>query len=292
MLKSVKIDISKLQQIAMEAPIPGQANNPEQRVVTEQPKSLRNSTQDNRAISNPALEQLANSDKIVVQQLAGITEACCFCCDYEDENEFEIYDNFGAVILKAVEHSNCLTRQCCEQLRGFSMDIRDRQGNEIVRVVRPFRCNNIFCCPCFNQNMHIEYPKGNVIGSIEQRISLYPKYNVCDSKGDAIYTIEGPSACKRSCRRCCCSFWMKCCCCSRDIEFNILEDGEKVGVIAKRLAGPAEREARANSSERDRFGVDFPDEASLDMKIILTSVCFLIDYLYFEFDGVVDEVLG
>lgn len=63
-------------------------------------------------------------------------------------------------------------------------------------------------------------------------------------------------------------------------------------MIAKRLAGPAEREARGNSSERDRFGVDFPDDANLDMKIILTSVCFLIDYLYFEFDGVVDEVIG
>ncbi len=31
-----------------------------------------------------------------------------------------------------------------------------------------------------------------------------------------------------------------------------------------------------------RFGIDFPDDADLRSKILLTSTCFLIDFLYFE----------
>eukprot|EP00095_Tigriopus_kingsejongensis_P007488 maker-scaffold580_size130538-snap-gene-0.22 protein:Tk07488 transcript:maker-scaffold580_size130538-snap-gene-0.22-mRNA-1 annotation:"hypothetical protein DAPPUDRAFT_211709" len=267
----------------------GQTSDLEDGVITDEPKFKRLDSVD-IPLGSLALDQLDKSDKIVVQQITGISETCCCCCDYEDENEFEIYDNFGAVILKAVEQSNCLSRQCCEQLRGFQLNIRDRQGNEVIHVRRPFRCNNIFCCPCLNQEMEVEFPKGNVIGKVDQKIAFSPKYDISDGNGDVVYTITGPSACKRSCRKCCCRFWTKCFCCGRDIEFDILSQGKKVGVIAKRWAGPAEREA--HMSEHDRFGVDFPDGATLNMKITLMSVCFLIDYLYFEFDGVIDEVLG
>ncbi len=34
----------------------------------------------------------------------------------------------------------------------------------------------------------------------------------------------------------------------------------------------------------DRFGIDFPDDAELDIKVVLVASCFLIDYLYFEGD--------
>ena len=43
------------------------------------------------------------------------------------ENEFEISDNFGTLFMKAYEQSNCCSRNCCEQLHGFHMEIRDRQ---------------------------------------------------------------------------------------------------------------------------------------------------------------------
>ncbi len=36
------------------------------------------------------------------------------------------------------------------------------------------------------------------------------------------------------------------------------------------------------ASEMDRFGIDFPDDADLSSKILLTATCFLIDFLYFE----------
>ena len=34
----------------------------------------------------------------------------------------------------------------------------------------------------------------------------------------------------------------------------------------------------------DRFGIDFPDEVDVGVKATLLAACFLIDYLYFEFD--------
>ena len=38
-------------------------------------------------------------------------------------------------------------------------------------------------------------------------------------------------------------------------------------------------------SEMDRFGVDFPEEVDTEVKATLLAACFLIDYLYFEFEG-------
>ena len=66
------------------------------------------------------------------------------------------------------------------------------QGNEIIRVKRPFRCNNILCCPCLNQTMSIEFPVGVEVGSIEQKLSLCnPKFEITDAEGDVKYIVEG-----------------------------------------------------------------------------------------------------
>ena len=89
------------------------------------------------------------TDKIVIQQMTGLA-ASCLCC-YEGENLFEISDRLGHVILRATEDSNCCYRQCCERLRPFVMTIKDRQSNLVIKINRPKRCDNCFCCPCLNQ---------------------------------------------------------------------------------------------------------------------------------------------
>ena len=53
-------------------------------------------------------------------------------------------------------------------------------------------------------------------------------------------------------------------------------------MISKKWAGTSER--NVETSETDRFGVDFPDEVDQGVKAILLATTFLIDYLYFEFD--------
>ena len=85
----------------------------------------------------------------MLYQLAEYVESCT--CGYEGENEFEVSiyiiisfaiitpglgnlaacvqvtDRFGHQIFLAEEDSSCCFRQCCESLRGFSMNLTDRQ---------------------------------------------------------------------------------------------------------------------------------------------------------------------
>ncbi len=79
---------------------------------------------------------------------------------YVDENKFELSDNFGNMIMRATEDSNCCLRQCCAQTRPFVMRIQDRAEKTVITVRRPLRCNNCLCCPCFTQRMEVEWPPG------------------------------------------------------------------------------------------------------------------------------------
>ena len=66
-------------------------------VITSEPKASTDSKEDNvRDITTQfvGLEELNNTDKIVVQQMTGLVAASC-CCGYEGENMFEISDRLG-----------------------------------------------------------------------------------------------------------------------------------------------------------------------------------------------------
>ena len=111
------------------------------------------------------------TDKIVIQQMTGLA-ASCLCC-YEGENLFEISDRLGHVILRATEDSNCCYRQCCERLRPFVMTIKDRQSNLVIKINRPKRCDNCFCCPCLNQVLHTHA----TFSTIFYRTPIYATYS-------------------------------------------------------------------------------------------------------------------
>ena len=152
-------------------------------VITSEPKASTDSKEDNAGDITTqfvGLEELNNTDKIVVQQMTGLVAAAC-CCGYEGENMFEISDRLGTyqdmvslkkkiinllilictknckigfsghIIMRAHEDSNCCSRQCCERLRSFEMTIKDRKSESIIRIVRPQRCDNCLCFPCLNQ---------------------------------------------------------------------------------------------------------------------------------------------
>ena len=159
--------------------------------------------------------------------MTGLIAGTC-CCGYEGENMFEISDRLGHIILSAHEDSNCCARQCCERLRAFEINIKDRQSQKVIRITRPQRCDNCICFPCLNQvrfsvanfyyflinlkvgntgkialfqEMEVECPPGNVVGSVEQNINCYrPTLDINDQNGDVQYVIEGPSSCKTFCK--------------------------------------------------------------------------------------------
>ena len=94
------------------------------------------------------LDELDRTDRIIVQQISGMTDGCC---NYEGENEYDISDRFDHVILKAAEQSSCCDRNCCHRLRPFKMELHDRRGEFSSVIERPFRCDNCCLCPGNNQ---------------------------------------------------------------------------------------------------------------------------------------------
>ena len=144
--------------------------------------------------------------------------------------------------------------------------------------------------------LEVECPPGKVVGYVEQNLNCYrPTYDICGPDGDAQYVIEGPSSCKTWCRSWTGKFCYliarrkRCCCFGRDIVFNIshAETGEKLGDLSKLWAGPLEKQR--GLADFDRFGIDFPDEADVEIKVVMVASCFLIDYLYFEGDNDDDD---
>ena len=43
-------------------------------------------------------------------------------------------DRFGHQIFLAEEDSSCCFRQCCESVRGFDMNLTDRQGKPAITI--------------------------------------------------------------------------------------------------------------------------------------------------------------
>ena len=126
---------------------------------------------------------------------------------WESANKYRVFNTLGQDVFFAREDNDCCTRMCCGPGRPFEMNIVDNIGREIIHIVRPLRCQAC-CFPCCLQELEIQSPPGQVIGSLEQQWSFcQPRFLVKDERGEAILSIEGPG--------------IVCDCCS-DIDFNIL----------------------------------------------------------------------
>lgn len=55
--------------------------------------------------------------------------------------------------------------------------------------------------------MEVSAPPGNVIGTIEQEWSIFPKFKVRNASGDVVFKIEGPL--------------IPCSCCGNDVNFEV-----------------------------------------------------------------------
>jgi hypothetical protein len=123
--------------------LPGQlGNHGKDSVISDQPR-----TSDHSKLP-VGIDELNRTDRIIVQQTAGVTDNCkC----YEGENTYTVSDRFDHVILEATEASNCCSRKCCQKLRSFDLVLNDRKGQNVITIERPYRCDNCFCCPGLNQ---------------------------------------------------------------------------------------------------------------------------------------------
>ncbi|KAK7047721.1 Phospholipid scramblase 3, partial [Halocaridina rubra] len=189
--------------------------------------------------------------------LAAVLSGCEF------NNKYVLKNSMGQDFLKAKEDTDCCTRQCCGPARPFEMILEDIQGQEIIHLSRPLRCNS-WCCPeSWLQSIDISAPPGNPIGSIHQEWSFCTpfagKFVVQNTSGDTVLRIHGPT--------CPCS-------CGSDVVFEVLsQDGAvKVGTITKQWRGFC---AEA-FTDTDNFGITFPLDMEVKSKALLIGAMFLI----------------
>ncbi|NWY39228.1 PLS5 scramblase, partial [Sylvia atricapilla] len=88
-------------------------------------------------------------DQIIIHQQVELLEAIL---GTETSSKYEIKNPLGQRVYFAVEENGCCDRKLCSPLRAFTIRIADNAGREVIRVIRPLRCNSC-CFPCFLQEV-------------------------------------------------------------------------------------------------------------------------------------------
>ena len=218
-------------------------------------------------VNDGTLDFLKNLSEIYVQQEVELLE---LLTHFETENKYKIIDpNSGTEILAAKEETECCNRNCLGRCRSADIVITNPLGVEVLHLTRFLRMKSC-CFPCCLQKMEVYYPPGNLIGNIKQKWSFCnPTLVIEDTKGNSLFKIVGPA--------CGCGI----------VHFEIYSTRfpligknviEKIGEIRKMWGGYL-KEAHTDA---DSFGIDFPDQSSVNEKCLLLGALFLIDYMYFE----------
>lgn len=213
----------------------------------------------------PGLEYLTTIDQLLVHQKVEMLEAFL---GFETQNKYTIKNSMGQKVYKAVEDTDCCSRNCCGPNRPFDIKLTDNGGNEVIHLQRDLRCSSC-CCPCCLQRLEVSSPPYTPIGYVVQEWSiLTPKFRVENAEGECVFKIEGPFC-----------TWSIC----GDVEFKVLtKDGAvEVGRISKQWSGLL-KEA---FTDTDNFGISFPMDLDVKMKAVLLGALFLIDYMFFEKSG-------
>lgn len=216
------------------------------------------------------LEYLTQIDQLIMHQQIELFEAIS---GIETKNRYVIKNTLGQQVFFAYEESGCCHRICCGPLRGFLMHIVDNNSQEIIRLVRPFKCC-AGCCwcadtACCSMEIRVECPPGQIIGTVKQVGSKWkPMYEILDESMDTALHIGGP----------CCP--CQTICCTGDVNFEVKgTDGvSEVGRISKQWGGFV----REVVTKADNFNCTFPKDMDVKMKANVLGASFLIDYMHFE----------
>ncbi|KAL0851246.1 hypothetical protein ABMA28_007087 [Loxostege sticticalis] len=208
--------------------------------------------------SPPGLENLALLDHLLVRQKVELLEVFT---GFELNNKYAINNREGQEVYYAVEDTECCTRNVCAGLRPFEIKVLDSFRTEVIHLHRPLAC---WCCwcPCKLQSVTVSAPPGTVIGTVEQKMSLWkPYYDIKNAAGDVVLKIKGPC-----CTCSCYGMW--------DVEFDVYtnDGGTRVGKISKTFSGVL-REVFTDAS---LFGISFPMDLDIKIKAVCLGACFLI----------------
>lgn len=186
---------------------------------------------------------------------------------WETGNKYTVKDQSGNKVFYVGEESNLCFRQCLNQNRPFTLDVKDSSGADVMKMDRPLDCS-CFCGLLCPDKMSVATPSGQLLGSIEEEFHiLNPAFQLKDASGRTQLRIEGPM--------CAFSFGG----CASDVVFKVINlAGVPVGTISKEWSGFV----RELFTDADYFSMSFPVDLDPAMKAVCLGALFLIDYEYFE----------
>ena len=174
---------------------------------------------------------------------------------FETKNRYTVSDTFGARLYLAAEAAgNTLLRWFLKALRPFTIAVASEGGQEVLRVVRPFRF--------YFHRAEVFDSQGQSMGVIERRFSILRRiYSVRNRSGEEVCQLFGPLL--------------------HPWTFQIRKDGAEYGKITKKWSGLLTE----GFTDADYFGVTFPAEWDIPMKALSLGAVFLIDFVHFENRG-------
>ena len=234
------------------------------------------------------LDQLASLDEIFIQQRKEWLE---IFTSWESNKKYVLKNSMGQQCFYAFEEATCCQRQWCRGAREFQLHIVDNNGNELLRLFRPFICQPCgTCCDMGQQQLFVEGPPGIAIGSIQQQtFCCSPKFKIYDHNNFSRFEIFG------KCWQCDCS--------DRNFLVGNFEDGQIMATITKQWAGcltetwtDADKYVIRCKSIKLMYFFLFvlfhlsfindvvPINLDVRLKALLLGCLFLIDFMFFEFE--------
>ena len=198
------------------------------------------------------MERLSSISGLVVRQQKEWGE---ILSGLETKNKYTISDVSGErLFLAAEEAGSMLLRWFLKALRPFTIAVFTEDGQEVLRVVRPFRF--------YFHRAEVVGPQGQSLGVIERRFSILRRvYSVLDRAGVEVYQLFGPIL--------------------HPWTFQIRKDGVECGKITKKWSGLM----KEGITDADNFGVMFPADGDVESKALFLGAVFLIDFVHFENKG-------
>ena len=198
------------------------------------------------------MERLAQAGGLVVRQQKEWGE---ILTGFETKNRYIVSDEAGRNLYVAAEDAGSpVIRWFLKALRPFMIAVLTEAGQEVLRVVRPFRF--------YFHRAEIMGPQGQPLGVIERRFSILRRvYSVLDRSGTEIFQLFGPIL--------------------HPWTFQIRKDGVECGKITKKWSGLM----KEGMTDADNFGVVFPVDWNVQWKALFLGAVFLIDFVHFENKG-------
>jgi len=174
---------------------------------------------------------------------------------FEALNRYEILDEDGKPIGKAAEEGGGMGRTVGRQLLGASrkatLHVWDAQGNEQLRIEKPFRW--------YFHRVDV-YSGERKLGGIQRRFSLiHRKFVIENAQGEEVLEIFSPLF----------RIW----------TFKVLFKGTEVGVVRKQWGGAL----KELFTDADVFGIEYDALPDLEaLRPVLIAATFLIDFTCFE----------